>query len=1173
MKYLTGYRMAVDAETVPAEYGITYYRVGDNESIDSDLRQEDYTLLRPEEYVILAAESSENQNYTTVEVTDEFHEGVSYDFLTAKDHSGQDGGLVAFPKASITGRIWEDANYNGVQDTDEHGIANVTVALKSYYYDGTWHDADGFNFPTTAVTDENGIYTFVDLPTYVEVDGVKYLTGYRMAVDAETVPAEYGITYYRVGGNESIDSDLRQEDCTLLRPEEYVILAAESSENQKYTTVEVTDEFHTGVSYDFLTAQSHSGQDGGLVAFPKASITGRIWEDANYNGVQDKKELGIAGISVQLSQYYFADGKWLAVEGFATTSQTDENGIYTFVDLPTYVEVDGVKYLTGYRMAVDAETVPAEYGITYYRVGDDESIDSDLRQEDYTLLRPEEYVILAAETSTEVSTTPNYTTVEVTDEFHEGVSYDFLTAKDHSGQDGGLVTFPKASITGRIWEDANYNGVQDKKELGIAGISVQLSQYYFADGKWLAVEGFATTSQTDENGIYTFTDLPTYVEVDGVKYLTGYRMAVDAETVPAEYGITYYRVGDNESIDSDLRQEDYTLLRPEEYVILAAETSTEVSTTPNYTTVEVTDTFHEGVSYDFLTAQSHSGQDGGLVAFPKASITGRIWEDANYNGVQDTDEHGIANVTVALKSYYYDGTWHDADGFNFPTTAVTDENGIYTFTDLPTYVEVDGVKYLTGYRMAVDVETVPAEYGITYYRVGDDESIDSDLRQEDYTLLRPEEYVILAAETSTEVSTTPNYTTVEVTDEFHEGVSYDFLTAQSHSGQDGGLVAFPKASITGRIWEDANYNGVQDKKELGIAGISVQLSQYYFADGKWLAVEAFLRTDDTDADGIYTFVDLPTYVEVDGVKYLAGYRMNTETLPAAYAVTRYRVGENRLTDSDLMPSGTLVREGEYIPVAATCEENRHNDGSTVTVLDLDNGELTYDMLLARHVTGQDGGLLRFENGSIRGKIWMDDDQDGMLDRGEKGVPIIRVELTQYVREDGKWLPVDSFLRTEVTDAEGNYLFDNLPLYLEKSDEEGNVIRQMTGYRLQLQPIPEQYAITEYRVNNGVNDSKLIAEDLTLRESNYELDGCLVIAAPAQSDTTIIGYEEQSFYQEEGFDLVRPENVTRMDGGVWKVEIPDYAPDTGDHMGNALGLCLMSGLLCAVLFPKRRKRKE
>lgn len=52
-------------------------------------------------------------------------------------------------------------------------------------------------------------------------------------------------------------------------------------------------------AYDLLKQDALSGHDGGLVPYTGSSISGRIWKDVNYNGLQEDGEAGISGLTVK----------------------------------------------------------------------------------------------------------------------------------------------------------------------------------------------------------------------------------------------------------------------------------------------------------------------------------------------------------------------------------------------------------------------------------------------------------------------------------------------------------------------------------------------------------------------------------------------------------------------------------------------------------------------------------------------------------------------------------------------------------------------------------------------------------------------------------------------------------------------------------------------------------
>ena len=195
--------------------------------------------------------------------------------LTAGDHNATlDIGLY-LPEhilpVVVDDRVWYDDNHNGLQETNETGVAGVTVAL--YQADGT--------LIATATTNATGNYQFNSIPP-----GTYYLT--------ITPPPGYFISTPNVGNNDELDSDV---------------------------------DALTGRTAPFsLTPGQHdSSWDLGIYSLePPATLGDRIWFDTNDNNIQDEGETGILGVQVVL---YRADGTQVA------TTTSDVDGHYMFNNL------------------------------------------------------------------------------------------------------------------------------------------------------------------------------------------------------------------------------------------------------------------------------------------------------------------------------------------------------------------------------------------------------------------------------------------------------------------------------------------------------------------------------------------------------------------------------------------------------------------------------------------------------------------------------------------------------------------------------------------------------------------------------------------------------------------------------------------------------------------------
>ncbi|MEL7244867.1 MAG: SdrD B-like domain-containing protein [Cyanobacteria bacterium J06573_2] len=83
-----------------------------------------------------------------------------------------------------------------------------------------------------------------------------------------------------------------------------------------------------------------------------------------------------------------------------------------------------------------------------------------------------------------------------------------------------------------------------------------------------------------------------------------------------------------------------------------------------------------------ISVDPHDTNDAAECVIGESSIGDRVWNDANGNGVQDTGENGIGNVTVDL---YWDINGNgqiDASDDPVLATQTTDNNGNYDFPDL-----------------------------------------------------------------------------------------------------------------------------------------------------------------------------------------------------------------------------------------------------------------------------------------------------------------------------------------------------------------------------------------------------------------------------------------------------------------------------------------------------------
>ncbi len=1168
--YLAGYKLRIDEDalsetTLGAHYAVSkLHTVADAEKDSDLLTQTELTPTGNSAYyltsapVIIAAEAGPDAIETNVMEYD----GKRYDVADALSDLTHDAGLKEFEQAEVTGYIWDDTDYDGLRQTDltgtepvDPGMAGVDVVLEQYI-----RTDDGFQKvgEATVQTDNDGMYDFKQVSTYYEdADGV-HVTYYRIRVDS--LPSGYRVTRYQQGSDRTIDSDLVASSLYLTEntaplEEDYFTVTSVSvtPDNDAYCITE------GGVKYDIVRKSGDvSGYDGGLKQKETAALTGIVWDDADYNGIRGETETRLSGVTVNLTQYYLnADGQWVQTTLVIPAVTTDASGVYTFSDLPAHVEVNGVWYLAGYKASIPRQTALGGYEATHYHQGTIPAQDSDaVGSANATVsynLQPNsgDYIIIADEAVAGTAGTGFNTPYVVS---YNGKQYDILTAADEIGPDAGFKQLETTSIYGWVWNDTDYDGLRGTDlatDIPLSGQTVHLDQYYLdGNGSWQLQQTNFSAAVTDADGKYVANTLPVYVEVGGIKRLAAYKTRLDS--LVSGYTVTKYR--QNGTNHSDLIAGTLAMTAADEYLILAEPAGTAGANEPYAVTAP------NGTVYDLRVAQDNGihGGDAGELGYQTGAVEGIIWQDKDYDGVRETGEGAISGeVTLILERWYYDGGWQQDTAFS--QTTVTDANGHYSFTGLETHRMNAGTPQLYGYRVKVDLQKFAADglddlYAVTRYHSTADASVDSDWIVSDGTdngyLVAEGQYLTVAQRAQTS-SNPANVVTVD-------GVSYDVVLAETSSGNDGGLKAYEPAQISGTAWLDDDYDGVMETGELSIEGLDVVLTQYYWANGVWNQVAGYSETRKSDASGQYLFDNLPVFLEVNGQKYLAGYQLkldpnsaDNQAIISKYAVTRYLEQGGTLVDSKLilgrlqLTSPNVEAEGSIVlaqPVTGTFEGNAYNYRNV-------NNSL-FDIAVPKDADGMNAGFSEQGFGAIGGVAWEEHyDEDGKADSirqdNEKRMEGIEVVLEQYYLENGNWIKVDGYEQTQLTNEDGEYLFDNLPVCGTVDDGTGNLKRIIYGYRVKVPAIPEDYDVADYRVNDGVLDNDLD------QNTGYLTPDVVPLANPAadneQPENITDGYSIVTGNRYTDIDLgLLPYRNAFVEGIVWNDADRDGVQDEGEQ---------------------------
>jgi uncharacterized repeat protein (TIGR01451 family)/gliding motility-associated-like protein len=324
-------------------------------------------------------------------------------------------------------------------------------------------------------------------------------------------------------------------------------------------------------------------------------------------------------------------------------------------------------------------------------------------------------------------------------------------AKDNPTVDAGIV--PRyGSLGDFVWSDIDSDGQQGEGEPGVKGINVVL--YQEIEGLFVPVDSMLT----DANGKYLFDSLRS----------DDYR--VQFKDLPENNALTVVNVG-NDATDSDAGIQGFSQI---------------VNINVNGT----------GIGRNNLTV------DAGII-MPYGSIGDFVWKDLNANGIQESNEPGLNNITVVL--------YKEIDkAFVAVDTTVTNSNGAYLFD----FLLSGNYKVRFVYEAADCKSTTPNS--------GNDDAKDSDAG----------------------------------TDGFSSVVNINTFLPFSDPGRnnktiDAGFI-FTYGSLGDFVWSDDNKNGLQDDGETGVAGVKVIL---YKQVG-----ELFVKVDSTFTNGTgkYLFDSLLT---------------------------------------------------------------------------------------------------------------------------------------------------------------------------------------------------------------------------------------------------------------------------------------------------------------------------
>jgi CshA-type fibril repeat protein len=612
-------------------------------------------------------------------------------------------------KITLGDFVWFDANKNGKQESGESGLEGIQVEL---------YNLDNKELNQTTVTNKNGKYSFNDVLyggyylKFIIKDGFKFTQQNREGVDEEfdsdanPLTGETNPLTPFIGENNYIDAGMYP----LSKP---AINVNKVTNNGDVSNITVGD----------VVTWKYTIQNSGNMALLNIVVTddkeGNITEcsgDGSFSLLNPTQTLTCTKSGVAVLGNYS--------NSVTVTAKDEQNNSVSNTANSSYV---------GKAKVVKTGSIGDYIWLDSNRDGIQDSTELPLSNIRVKLLNSDNQEIQETQSDdvgkylfSDVVQGSYYITFFIPSGYKVTIKNQGDLTKDSNVNKGGktdkfdldegenlesidMGIFPSLVLVGnRVWFDTNRDGIQDNSEQeGIKDVSVKLYTY---DNRLVA------NTKTSTSGFYEFKGITA----------GSYYILFD---LPTNYTISPQNIGTNESTDSDANPE-----------------------------TKKTELFNLVAGLDNRTV------DMGLY-HSKAKVGDRVWYDSNKNGLQDSGENGLANVTVKLYKVGKDDAVAETK-----TTAT----GIYLFED------IEPSEYYI-------IFTPPVAYTITQQHRGKNKSLDSDANQ--------------------------------------NGKSNNFVV--EHGTQNSTIdmgVYQSEATIGDRVWHDTNHNGLQERGEVGVKDVKVVLS-------------------------------------------------------------------------------------------------------------------------------------------------------------------------------------------------------------------------------------------------------------------------------------------------------------------------------------------------------------
>lgn len=986
------------AATITDAYGnylfdnLTSTQQNDQVAIDSTSYNLRFMLLPNYQFTIT---NSPGDNGTNTNSDANKFSGItaSYNLTNGESELTADAGFVYNIEsfASIGDRVWFDTDADGIQDSGEPGLGNLTVTL----YNGS-----GTSVIATTVTNGTGNFLF-----------------------SKITPGNYRVGFSLPAGTIFTNNS-----------------SGISSTNNSDASTTAGSNFGKTVSFSVSAEEVITYVDAGIKPQQQNSCSAgdRVWYDNNRDGLQDDGEQGIAGVRVVLSR----------IGHSAITTVTDAYGYFIFNDLAadtlykmSFIRPSGLKITTPYSgssgtVDSDADIVRAEAffflndgqknmsidcgmyssifdnseigalgdfvwddidrdgiqdsgepgvaGVTVTLLNSSNAIQGSTSTDKngaflFSNLQPGNYILSFSNLPnnylfaiSKIGGNDNFDSDVIPGTSSTGV-VTISAGSINNKVDAGIIRGASnhyASIGNKVWYDlpitpggTNSNGIQDAGETGVSGVNVEL-----LDGTGAAIDPDGagalqnTATITNSLGEYIFTGL---VKGD---------YKIQFSNIPSGFTITSQNTGSNDNIDSD-----------------GGSLSGGKSTT--------------GL-VSIASGENNSGVDLGIKP-PNATNTlgNKVWFDLNADGIQSGGlEIGVPSVSVSLYNnlglfitatttdmngeYLFagiaDGSYSVGfsnlpDGFGFTTKSTTNNSvgsdadnssgktglvvlGSSNRNDVSLDAGLISNRSALGNFVWIDSDrdgiqdlNEPGVIGATVLLYSNDgtsilgSAITNEYGYYLFTNLYPEPY-ILGFTTIPDLPFTKNDvngedlgTDSDVDPETGKTPSFSLTEGKIYLNLDAGLTIPESSSIGNYVWADSDKDGIQDANEVGVGGVLVSL---------YNSSDEVIASSLTDGNGFWLMSELPVnvnyylrlYSNLPGHDYSGTPGNNpawTKKDQGANGNDALDGGSESAFDSDVIPSGS-------------------NAGKTAS----------FSLIPGNHFNNLDAGLINSETSSPTPVTWL-----------------------------------------------------------------------------------------------------------------------------------------------------------------------------------------------------------